>query len=875
MATASQKAEFYRVYGPIVEEQCRGTGLYPEVILAQLAVESDYGVSPAAHGNLGGRKVTERTKRNGVEGKDYEIKRAYEDFTTQEAADAFAKQQKDLGYKVYSIKEEEKGRYVVRVDQPFEAGGDGSPEDNVRGQIAFLQRNKRYTRNGVFDADNPEDQARAIKKAGYATSAGYAQTLIDVYSQDDFPELSSGPAYQVTQEEAERVYGPSAKINNVNGKDVITYTDDFGDSQQVDLNTVTEESPDYEPMPMLGEVEVKPQPERVSPITPDTEERQDNTRVVTPPVADDDNLIVNESDADRRKREKLQEEDERRNLRAREREEDAKRYMELTRKKKEAVEYYGKEGRRAKRFDEELAEIEKKYNLTPMRSDEDLEKIRLETINQILDDPEERDNVSTDQDLVDIGEEESNVEDNFYVEKPEGLGNRRYFYKDNNTYQIDDEGNVKKTEEGYSPEVPENAQPGDYFRDGDYIYKLLPNGEIVFANSEEDDLKNAVIINASENENVETITDTREPTVEEIETRHGPNASINDLNGVPHVVYTDENGDPKQYPVSEFYNEENTQRYELYDNGTLPPLQNTPITDDDLIARQDNTRVDPSFIPNEQTSLVTSANDIDNDGVPDLLDPDSQTVEVVDTDFANINNNQNNNQTNYLDTLGDLGKTLSQGLGLVQDVRDMIGNPDDLMMSALGKKAYAEAMKEIKPADYPELSAQFKDHLNQTRQLAKMGFSLDESQKIKSDIDAAYGKGIENAVRGTAGDRAKFLAMSGVLDSQRQSALLDFAAKDAALQRQNQGQYLKALSFSEEYELNKTKAERAEELQLTLQQKKGASEFAKTVFAQISQNNANKRLAPVLNRYKNELLSGMSGGGSPYSLTTPNITGIN
>ena len=68
MATASQRAEFYRVYGPIVERQCRGTGLYPEVILAQLALESDYGVSPTAHGNLGGRKVSERQKRNGIEG---------------------------------------------------------------------------------------------------------------------------------------------------------------------------------------------------------------------------------------------------------------------------------------------------------------------------------------------------------------------------------------------------------------------------------------------------------------------------------------------------------------------------------------------------------------------------------------------------------------------------------------------------------------------------------------------------------------------------------------------------------------------------------------------------------------------------------------
>ena len=38
MATNAEKQEFYRVYCPIVEKQCQGTGLYTEVILAQLAL---------------------------------------------------------------------------------------------------------------------------------------------------------------------------------------------------------------------------------------------------------------------------------------------------------------------------------------------------------------------------------------------------------------------------------------------------------------------------------------------------------------------------------------------------------------------------------------------------------------------------------------------------------------------------------------------------------------------------------------------------------------------------------------------------------------------------------------------------------------------
>ena len=41
---------------------------------------------------------------------------------------------------------------------------------------------------------------------------------------------------------------------------------------------------------------------------------------------------------------------------------------------------------------------------------------------------------------------------------------------------------------------------------------------------------------------------------------------------------------------------------------------------------------------------------------------------------------------------------------------------------------------------------------------------------------------LEKKIRGTGGDRAKFLAQSGILDAQRSSALLDYAVKDAELQ---------------------------------------------------------------------------------------------
>jgi hypothetical protein len=692
------------------------------------------------------------------------------------------------------------------------------------------------------------------------------------------------PPYQVTQEEAERVYGPTARLATVQGKDVITYTDDFGDPQQVDVNTVTEESPDYEPTPMLDEVVVKPTPERTIPIPPDTETRQDRTQTQAPP---DTEIVTEESEADRRKRIKLEEEAKRQRKREQEREADALRYQELQRKKKKAIEYYGPDSKRAKRFDEEINAIEEKYNLFANRpTPEDIEKDRAQVMYDIMyggDVEVSEDSVELQGKVEELDAAIEKIEEELKLEEQEGPGR----------YDPDKVKSLKARLNSYKSERDRYQNALEESRQVDV--------EVSEIEEEEEREEDPVVQRYRDQENYRKfkskdrseLTPDELTELERIEQMYGldpaydPNAPV-------------EGPDPNEDPLADLNETFDTEGY-------TPSPEDLEEIDDIEIEEEEEQPVDdiPVYVEPEteerpfQTSVdagqMIYREDLPEDavienGIATFTDPetgetrsvlvvpedesatDDSAVSTASNDSAASDDDSEQGGINYLDSLGDLGNVLSQGLGIVQSVRDMIGNPDDLMMTALGKKAYAEAMKEIKPADYPGLSAQFKEHLNQTQQLAKMGFSIEEAQKAKSQIDAAYGKGIENAVRGTAGDRAKFLAMSGVLDSQRQSALLDFAAKDAALQRQNQAQYTKALSFAEEYELNKTKAERAEELQLTLQQKKGASEFAKTVFAQISQNNANRRLAPVLNKYKNELLNSMSGGGSPYTLTTPNVT---
>lgn len=145
---------------------------------------------------------------------------------------------------------------------------------------------------------------------------------------------------------------------------------------------------------------------------------------------------------------------------------------------------------------------------------------------------------------------------------------------------------------------------------------------------------------------------------------------------------------------------------------------------------------------------------------------------------------------------------------------DTIGGIGTAISALVGVKALKAANNPIETLDTPELSDAFKAELYQQEQMAKRGFSPEQEAQARQQISDAYSLGIENAVRGTAGDRAKFLAMSGVLDSRRQAALLDFAAKDEAAMRANQEQYRNTLMFKENFDQQQAQQLRNEELEI-------------------------------------------------------------
>ena len=180
-------------------------------------------------------------------------------------------------------------------------------------------------------------------------------------------------------------------------------------------------------------------------------------------------------------------------------------------------------------------------------------------------------------------------------------------------------------------------------------------------------------------------------------------------------------------------------------------------------------------------------------------------------------------------------------------------NVTNLISGIIGIGGLAAAMKKVKPKDMPTLSSAFEERLRQSKELSKQGFSPAEEATIRNDINAAYTAGIDNLVRGTAGDRAKFLAGTGILDAQRATSLLQFAAMDAEQRRQNEAAYGELLTYKENFETSKGLQERQEDLEMQLANKQSGADLAATAFASIRDSVANASTNRLMDQYMKKL----------------------
>jgi flagellar protein FlgJ len=149
------RTEFVKKYGSFIHKSVEGTGILAGTLIAQAILESS-GKDLNGDWKVGGSKLS------------------------REALNLFGiKTSKAWKGKTYNINTGEvvKGQKVV-VNADFRAYD--SYEDSIRDYIKFLKENPRYS--NVFKAKTVNQQAKELKKAGYATNPDYADTVTQVYN---------------------------------------------------------------------------------------------------------------------------------------------------------------------------------------------------------------------------------------------------------------------------------------------------------------------------------------------------------------------------------------------------------------------------------------------------------------------------------------------------------------------------------------------------------------------------------------------------------------------------------------------------------------------------------------------------------------------
>ncbi len=149
------RAEFIDKYGAFIHKAVKGSGILAGTLISQAILESS-GKDENGDWKVGGSKLS------------------------REANNFFGiKSSGNWSGKTYNIDTGEviKGKKVT-VNADFRAYN--SVKDSIQDYVKFLKENPRYS--NVLKAKTVSEQAKELKKAGYATSNEYAQTVTNVYN---------------------------------------------------------------------------------------------------------------------------------------------------------------------------------------------------------------------------------------------------------------------------------------------------------------------------------------------------------------------------------------------------------------------------------------------------------------------------------------------------------------------------------------------------------------------------------------------------------------------------------------------------------------------------------------------------------------------
>ena len=110
------------------------------------------------------------------------------------------------------------------------------------------------------------------------------------------------------------------------------------------------------------------------------------------------------------------------------------------------------------------------------------------------------------------------------------------------------------------------------------------------------------------------------------------------------------------------------------------------------------------------------------------------------------------------------------------------------LKAAAGILSLSQALR-APDVETPEISPLVTEALHKQKALAESGLTAKEKGAAMQNLNDAYAGAMKNVLRASGGQRGMFLANQGTVDANRIKGLNQLAAQDAALHRQNIGQY--------------------------------------------------------------------------------------
>jgi len=276
-------------------------------------------------------------------------------------------------------------------------------------------------------------------------------------------------------------------------------------------------------------------------------------------------------------------------------------------------------------------------------------------------------------------------------------------------------------------------------------------------------------------------------------------------------------------------------------NDKEPLLKDTPLTPE---------------VEKEETVLTEI---LEEEAKTSLLDLDSENV-VLDQELDIETDSDTEEEEDSMDSLGlnedgspkvktsdKKTKTYNDAMGgddaaFEETFLDKIGGVSSLIGLATGVVGLGQALKEVDIPKDPKLGPAFQQRLEESKRMAQQGLTPSELAKAHNELDSSYATGIENIVRGSAGNRAQFMAGLGGLDVARQSALMDIAVADAQMQRQNQEKYDGMMMMNEQYEAARTSKYNNAKFEQEMMNKQAGAALAGSALSMVTESIGDRQL---------------------------------